>query len=101
MAFRTFPLRLVANLMYQVFFQCLLLPSQTIKSSISSPFPFAHCLQSHIFVLYLLEAGNDTLLLSDGLHGFTYKSVELKNYIINLCHVSEIYIYILPLLTLP
>lgn len=101
MAFRTFPSRLVANLMYQVFFQCLLLPSQTIKSSISSSFPFAHCLQSHIFVLYLLEAGNDTLLLSDGLHGFIYKSVELKNYIINLCHASEIYIFFLPLLTLP
>jgi len=65
-----------------------------------SSFLFARVFQSHIFVLSPVKADDDTLLLSDGLHGFLYKSVEFNNCIINLCRVSEI-TFFLPLISLP
>lgn len=49
-----------------------------------SSFPFAHSLQSHIFFLCLLRAGNGAFLVSNPLHDFLYKSVAFNNCIIYL-----------------
>lgn len=55
-----------------------------------SSFLFAHSLQTHILILCPLQSSNGTLLVSDRLHDFLYKSVHFNDCLINLCNVPEI-----------
>lgn len=89
-------------LQFQLFFQRLLLPSEIVKRGISFFLYYLYITSTHYLfcILCPLEAGNSTLLVSDSLHVFPYKSVEFNNCIMNLCHVSEVTL-ILPLMVLP